>query len=137
MACKSKPNGSAQVVRSGWASDDGVRRSAPAALMLKMTADVTNAHGPLEQSMNGAIMPTVQRTPAKGRCAGGGRAQDDRQREHAECEGVPSFWRKGDRQPRIAEVQAADFELSKIVLPNSISGSCVPESSNGQGGHPV
>jgi hypothetical protein len=50
---------------------------------------------------------------------------------------VPSFWRKDDRQPRIAEVQAADFELSKIVLPNSISWACVPESSNGQGAHPV
>lgn len=105
--------------------------------MIKRTADVTNAHGPLEQSMNGAITPTVQGTPARRRCAGGGRAQDHRQREHAEREGVLSFWRKGDRQPRIAEVQAADFELSKIVLPNSISGLCVPESSNGQGGHPV
>lgn len=86
--------------------------------------------------MNGAITPTVQGTPARRRCAGGGRAQDHRQREHAEREGVPSFWRKGDRQPRIAEVQAADFELSKIVLPNSISRSCVPESSNGQGAIP-
>jgi hypothetical protein len=101
--------------------------------MLHRTADVTNAHAPLEQSMNGAITPTAQGTPAKRRCASGGRAQDPRQREHAEREGVPSFWRKDDRQPRIVEVQAADFERSKIVLPNSISRSCVPESSNGQG----
>ena len=83
MTCKSKPNGSGQGGLAGRATTGC--ESAPAALMLKRTAeDKCSRAG----KMNGAITPTVQGTPAKRRCAGGGRAQDHRQREHAEREGA-------------------------------------------------